>query len=183
MYVCVSMAGMDDSMMWALPCVPTGRGKGHKASPGASLPGACTIPPPQPLRQAPGGSLEDHGPVVVHDDTVLQVPAHRLGQHSALQVAALAKGAGAQGHFGAASERPLLAVLHTPCAAKRAFTANNAQLRQEVLGPVCEEALPRAEARLDGGPCGGRTGPGSAPPCEPCRGRCRGGSRVSHPGR
>lgn len=33
--------------------------------------------------------LEHHGAVVVDDDAILQVPPHRLGQHRALQVAAL----------------------------------------------------------------------------------------------
>lgn len=34
-------------------------------------------------------SLEHHGAVVVHNHPVLQVPPHSLGQHGALQVAAL----------------------------------------------------------------------------------------------
>lgn len=36
-----------------------------------------------------GGLLKHHGAVVVDNHAVLQVPPHRLGQHSALQIAAL----------------------------------------------------------------------------------------------
>lgn len=86
-----------------------GQGKhGHGADPSTDR-GACACPSCDKwngfLSQA--GSLKDHGAVVVHNDAVLQVPPHCLGQHSPLEVTALAWGRERGAHWATGSRTAL----------------------------------------------------------------------------